>query len=83
MSGGVGVFSGEEEGFGYGLGHLERGVEASGGDIAVGSEGVAIVRPVVRVDAEEKALEVRGFDAEDLCQRGAGLLCEIVGAEAG
>ncbi len=43
VAGDVGVFAGEEEGVGDGFGHLQRGVEASGGDVAVGSEGVWVV----------------------------------------
>jgi hypothetical protein len=61
VAGGVGVFSGEEEGICHGFGHKKRSVEASGGDVTVGSEGVWVAVPVVGVDAEELALDLCGF----------------------
>ena len=74
VAGGVGVFSGEEECVGDGLGHLLWGVEASGGNVTVGSERVRITTPVVGVDANELTLHLCEFETEDLCQRDAGLM---------
>ena len=62
VAGGVGVFAREEEGVGYGLGELARSVEASRGDVAVGSEREGIAAPVVGVAADEELADLRGLE---------------------
>src|ERR1700722_3921005 len=83
VAGGVGVFACEEEGVVGGDGHFGAGVDGSGGDVAVGSEGERVALPVVGDAADELVAEEGWVQREDGCEFGAGGFAELFGGEVG
>ena len=58
VAGDVGVFAGEVESVLDGSGEFQDGVEAAGGDVAVGAEGVGVGLPVLGGAVDELVAEV-------------------------
>lgn len=79
VGGHVGVLPGEEEGFGFWLGHGGGGVHGSGGDVAVGASGEGVGRPVVGVCGDEGGTDCVFVEAEDFGEGGAGFGSEFLG----
>lgn len=65
MAGHVGVFAREVEGVFDGGGEFEDSVEAAGGDVAVGTEGVGVGLPVLGGATDELVAQVIDGEGKD------------------